>query len=65
MTVDSLRIPTTCPWCSSEKAEIDDPDLTNDRFLQGCCPDCERAFEEDRYEEYYSDSDNSNEDDLD
>jgi hypothetical protein len=50
------HIPTSCPWCSSEKAEIQNPDRPNsDRFLLGTCPECERAFEHDQHEEYYGD----------
>jgi transposase-like protein len=57
MTDIPTHIPTTCPWCSSENAQIENPDFTSDRFLLGTCPDCERAFEEDQYQEYFDDLD--------
>ncbi len=49
------HIQTTCPWCSSENAQLENPDYKSDRFLLGTCSDCERAFEYDQYEDYFAD----------
>jgi hypothetical protein len=58
MEIDrSTWVITNCPWCNSDKAIMEDPELPDSsRFIHGQCPTCERAFEFDQYEDYFEDA---------